>query len=107
MKPFLNIDIEEIESWQMAKTAKYLSRAEWKLNVLRQIPIDYETSNKMLENEWVMQHSKGNEEVDEEDNIKQENNIKTQPQHEFRVETLEEYKLEWLKKDLEEKLLKS
>nr|DAV25218.1 MAG TPA: hypothetical protein [Caudoviricetes sp.] len=87
---FPNIDIEEIESWDMAKTAKYLSRAEWKLNVLRQIPIDYDTSNKMMENEWVMQHSKGNEEMNEEDNVKTENNTKPQPQHEFKVETLEE-----------------
>lgn len=54
---FPNLDIEEIESWDMAKTAKYLSRAEWKLNILRQIPIDYETSDKMMEQEWNIQHS--------------------------------------------------
>ena len=32
---FPNIDIEEIESWDMEKTCKYLSRAEWKLHNLR------------------------------------------------------------------------
>lgn len=54
---FPNFDIEEIENWDMAKTAKYLSRAEWKLNVLRQIPIDYEMSDQLMENEWRMQHA--------------------------------------------------
>lgn len=58
---FPNLDIEEIESWDMAKTAKYLSRAEWKLNILRQIPIDYETSDKMMAQEWNTQHSTGEE----------------------------------------------
>lgn len=54
---FPSLDIEEIESWDMAKTAKYLSRAEWKLNILRQIPIDYEKSDNMMKHEWNMQHS--------------------------------------------------
>ena len=54
---FPNIDISEIENWGMSKTAKYLSRAEWKLNVLRQIPVDYEMSDKLMENEWNTMHS--------------------------------------------------
>lgn len=32
---FPNIDIEEIESWDVDKTTKYLSRAEWKLHNMR------------------------------------------------------------------------
>ena len=32
---FPNIDIEEIESWDVEKTTKYLSRAEWKLHNMR------------------------------------------------------------------------
>lgn len=32
---FPQFDIEEIEKWDIAKTAKYLSRAEWKLTNLR------------------------------------------------------------------------
>lgn len=32
---FPNYDIEEIETWDLQKTAKYLSRAEWKLANLR------------------------------------------------------------------------
>lgn len=32
---FPQYDIEEIEEWDMEKTAKYLSRAEWKLHNLR------------------------------------------------------------------------
>lgn len=35
---FPNIDIEEIESWDVEKTAKYLSRAEWKLHNMRGLP---------------------------------------------------------------------
>ena len=37
---FPNFDIEEIENWDMDKTIKYFTRAEWKLINLRQIPID-------------------------------------------------------------------
>lgn len=62
---FPNLTIEEIESWDMAKTAKYLSRAEWKLNILRQIPIDYEVSDKLMEEEWVMQHSTSDNNTEE------------------------------------------
>lgn len=32
---FPNIDIEEIEAWDVDKTTKYLSRAEWKLHNMR------------------------------------------------------------------------
>ena len=32
---FPNLDIEEIESWDVEKTTKYLSRAEWKLQNMR------------------------------------------------------------------------
>lgn len=90
---FPNLDIEEIESWDMAKTAKYLSRAEWKLNVLRQIPIDYEQADKLMENEWYIQHSKPQQEQENE-----ASQVKTEELHpktenskiEFKVETLEE-----------------
>lgn len=34
---FPNFDIEEIEAWDVDKTTKYLSRAEWKLHNLRGI----------------------------------------------------------------------
>lgn len=36
---FPQFDIEEIEQWDIAKTAKYLSRAEWKLMNLRGLPM--------------------------------------------------------------------
>ena len=36
---FPNYDIEEIEKWDVEKTTKYLSRAEWKLQNLRGINI--------------------------------------------------------------------
>ena len=35
---FPNIDIEEIEEWDIEKTTKYLSRAEWKLHNMRGLP---------------------------------------------------------------------
>lgn len=35
---FPNFDIEEISHWDVEKTTKYLSRAEWKLHNLRGIP---------------------------------------------------------------------
>lgn len=37
---FPNIDIEEIEQWDVEKTTKYLSRAEWKLQTLHGLPLD-------------------------------------------------------------------
>lgn len=73
---FPNIDLEEIENWGMSKTAKYLSRAEWKLNVLRQIPVDYEISDKLMENEWITQH---NLDVNEEEEKHQPVSEQTQP----------------------------
>jgi len=86
---FPNFDIEEIENWDMSKTAKYLSRAEWKLNVLRQIPIDYDISDQLMEEEWNMQHSTNNEEVSE--NTQPQEEHKTTPKkQEFKVETIEE-----------------
>lgn len=92
---FPNFDIEEIENWDMSKTAKYLSRAEWKLNVLRQIPVDYEISDRLMENEWNIQHI-SKEQLEE---IKKQNANNNQPLQEtsnnekdknFKVETLEE-----------------
>ena len=35
---FPNLDIEEIEAWDIEKTMKYLTRAEWKLQNLRGVP---------------------------------------------------------------------
>lgn len=37
---FPNVDIEEIEAWDVEKTTKYLTRAEWKLQNLRGIPFN-------------------------------------------------------------------
>lgn len=89
---FPNFDIEEIENWDMNKTAKYLSRAEWKLNVLRQIPVDYDVSDRLMEREWIVQHSEIETETSEEalekapSSAEQNKKEKT----DFKVETLEE-----------------
>lgn len=37
---FPHLDIEDIEQWDVEKTTKYLSRAEWKLHNLRGIPFN-------------------------------------------------------------------
>lgn len=37
---FPNLDIEEIEKWDVEKTTKYLSRAEWKLHALHNMEFD-------------------------------------------------------------------
>ena len=45
---FPNIDIEEIENWDVEKTMKYFTRAEWKLHNLRGISfIDPEEEQKI------------------------------------------------------------
>lgn len=91
---FPNISIEEIESWDMSKTAKYLSRAEWKLNVLRNIPLDYEKSDQLMEQEWHTQHSTSQEEVEDSKPIKQETKEVKQEQSDktgkIKRETIEE-----------------
>lgn len=47
---FPNFDIEEIENWDMDKTIKYFTRAEWKLINLRQIPLDTDILEVIEEN---------------------------------------------------------
>lgn len=68
---FPNFDISEIENWGMAKTAKYLSRAEWKLNILRQIPVDYEVSDKLMTEEWYNMHNHNKEKEENQNNAKE------------------------------------
>jgi len=48
---FQNIDIEEIESWDMEKTLKYVSRAEWILHNIRGVPIDNKDNNRALDSQ--------------------------------------------------------
>lgn len=42
---FPQFDIEEIEQWDIEKTTKYMSRAEWKLHNLRGIPFVDQSEN--------------------------------------------------------------
>lgn len=44
---FPQFDIEEIEVWDIAKTAKYLSRAEWKLTNLRGMQMQFDPTDMM------------------------------------------------------------
>lgn len=87
---FPEFGIEEIENWDMAKTAKYLSRAEWKLNVLRNIPLDYDLSDHYMAKEWNKQHG-FEDEAEEEEGL--EPKVKTREVGEppkVKKETLEE-----------------
>lgn len=45
---FPQFDIEEIEEWDIAKTSKYLSRAEWKLVNLRGANIDFSMAEQQI-----------------------------------------------------------
>lgn len=60
---FPSISIEEIETWDMIKTSKYLAQAEWKLNILRQVPMDIDIFNQMLEIDWYKDHPREYEEL--------------------------------------------
>lgn len=42
---FPNFDIEEIENWDIERTAKYLSRAEWKLQNFRGAVFNYDIAD--------------------------------------------------------------
>ena len=48
---FPMLDLEEIESWDVDKTTKYLSRAEWKLHTLRGLQFQTETGEYPQEEE--------------------------------------------------------
>lgn len=48
---FPQYDIEEIENWGIERTAKYLSRAEWKLQNFRGATFNYEALEQMKEAE--------------------------------------------------------
>lgn len=53
---FPNIDIEEIEAWDIEKTTKYLSRAEWKLHNLHGLQF------KEAKGEYQNEHARNNDE---------------------------------------------
>jgi len=78
---FPQYDIEEIEQWDLIKTAKYLSRAEWKLQNLRGLNMEayYDPIEKAAEQMIQKQQSEENqqdnqvytEEIEDESPIKQ------------------------------------
>lgn len=50
---FPNFDIEEIENWDIERTAKYLSRAEWKLQNFRGATFNYDIVDQYRQAEQV------------------------------------------------------
>lgn len=82
---FPNIDIEEIEEWDMDKTIKYFSRAEWKLVNFR--------GGQIVEDIFASSEDEAYEEEAKQDSQpKQEENVHTPPTTTppGKVETLEE-----------------
>lgn len=55
---FPQYDIEEIENWGIDRTAKYLSRAEWKLQNFRGATFNYEAIEQMQQQEQEQQETK-------------------------------------------------
>lgn len=62
---FPQFDIEEIEEWDMEKTMKYLSRAEWKLVNLRNTRIDPDAFIKVAYGDEYQKMQQGEEEKPE------------------------------------------
>lgn len=62
---FPNFDIEEIENWDIERTAKYLSRAEWKLQNFRGAVFNYDIAEQYRQAE---QEAEKNNNVDSIDN---------------------------------------
>lgn len=73
---FPQYDIEEIENWSIDQTAKYLSRAEWILQNLRGLTMNYELTEQMQQ-EAIANQKIENGEVDPKEVIENYNN-KTQ-----------------------------
>lgn len=63
---FPQFDIEEIEEWDVEKTIKYLTRAEWKLHNLRGIPMVIPEDD-FLEEQKVEENRHGNPTVQTEE----------------------------------------
>lgn len=72
-------DIEDIENWSIDQTAKYLSRAEWILQNLRGLNMNYDLVDQMQQ-EAIAKEKIANGEVDPEKVIEDFNNPKEQPQ---------------------------
>lgn len=68
---FPQYDIEEIENWDIERTAKYLSRAEWKLQNFRGMEFNQELIKQQQEE--IMQQQNNEEENINEENINEEN----------------------------------
>lgn len=74
---FPQFDIEEIENWSIDQTAKYLSRAEWILQNLRGLQMNYDLVSQMQE-EAIAKQKIENGEVDPEQVIQDFNNSNKQ-----------------------------
>lgn len=72
-------DIEEIENWSIDQTAKYLSRAEWILQNLRGLNMNYDLVDQMQQ-EAIAKQKIANGEVDPKEVIEDYNKQQVQPQ---------------------------
>lgn len=92
---FPQFDIEEIENWGIERTAKYLSRAEWKLQNFRGATFNYELLDQMQQEST---EEKPEEKVDKKsdyDNLSQSNNKATPKKERMTPEKLAELKMKF------------
>jgi hypothetical protein len=93
---FPQFDIEEIEQWDIAKTAKYLSRAEWKLMNLRGLEMKFDPNEQEAPSQ--SQQPQQSQEVHTEE-------IEDSPIKHGKIETIEERQARLNKKGGEKKKL--
>lgn len=84
---FPNFDIEEIENWDIERTAKYLSRAEWKLQNFRGAVFNYDIADQYRQAEQTVEDGQSSvaterrvDESDQRDNMSPANKEKMTPQ---------------------------
>lgn len=66
---FPQYDIEEIENWDIERTSKYLSRAEWKLQNLRGLAINYDLLEEQEEQYSNINSSQENQDKEQSSNM--------------------------------------
>lgn len=94
---FPQFDIEEIEQWDIAKTAKYLSRAEWKLMNLRGLEMRFDPNEQEAPQPQQQQPQQQKQAYTEE--------IEDSPIKQGKIETLQERQARLNKKGGEKKKL--
>lgn len=98
---FPNYDIEEIENWGIERTAKYLSRAEWKLQNLRGMVFNeqYFATQSQIDND---KQNNDQQEIKNKESINSNNNSNNKIEKNKKRERLTPEKLAELKRNFPE-----